>query len=120
MKNTITSKSIWNEHTFEIVDRIPENFTVWNIGVINGYEEYLPLCESLHPEDKKCYDVNTATLKAVRLSKEEVKILLDAAHYSVNNLKAAEKFLKSKRRGPLSDRRRAYAEKTVEIFIKIA
>jgi len=120
MKNTITSKNIWNEYTFEIVDRIPENFLVWNIGGIDGYEEYIPLCELLHPEDKNCYDVNTSTLKAIKLTKEEVNVLSDAAHYGVNNLKTAEKALKSKRRGPLSNQKRAHAEKTIEIFKKIA
>lgn len=120
MSKTITMKTIWNEHTFEVTDKIPVNFFVWNIGGIDGHEEYIPICESLHPENKKCYDINTSTLKAIKLTKEEAGKLAEAAHYGINSLKTAEKALKSTRRGPLSDRKRKNAQITIEIFKKIS
>ena len=113
-------KTIWNEHSFEVTEKIPANFFVCNIGGIDGHEEYVPVCESLHPENKKCYDINPSTLKAIKLTKEEAGKLAEAASYGINSLKTAEKALKSTRRGPLSDRKRKHAQITIEIFKKIS
>ena len=118
--NTITSKDIWNTHKFQIVDKIPAGFFVWSIGENMGSDEWIPLAEDLKPEDKEDYHVNTETLKAIRLNPEEVQILRKAAGIGVNNLKAAEKALKSKRRGYWSDRKRKAAEMTIDIFRKIS
>lgn len=118
-RNTITSETIWNTHNFEIVEKIPKNFFVWNIGENMGSDEYIPLAQDLKPEDKEDYTVNTNTLKAIRLNPEEVQILRKAASVGVNNLKAAEKALKNKRRGYWSDRKRKVAENSIDIFRKI-
>lgn len=114
------SKDIWNAHSFKIVEKIPENYYIWNIGENMGSDEWIPLAEDLKPEDKEDYRVNTETLKAIRLNPEEVQILRKAAGIGVNNLKAAEKALKSKRRGYWSDRKRKAAEMTIDIFRKIS
>ena len=45
-------------------------FFVWNIGENMGTHEYIPVCEDLHPEDKDDYNINPATLKAVKVSPE--------------------------------------------------
>lgn len=47
------------DNTFEIVGKIPVGFFVWNIGDNMGTHEYIPVCQDLHPEDKK-------TLKSIR------------------------------------------------------
>ena len=104
---------------FEIVEKIPVGFFVWNIGVNMGTHEYIPVCEDLHPEDKDDYSINQATLKAVKVSPEEWEKLDKAANWGVGNLKQAEKALKSKRRGYTSERKRAAAELTIEIFRRI-
>ena len=104
---------------FEIVEKIPSDYFVWNIGENMGTDEYIPICEDLHPEDKDNYDINTSTLKAIKLSVEEVETLREAAHCGVNSKKTAEKALKSKRRGYWSDRKREQAEKTIDIFRRI-
>lgn len=104
---------------FEIVEKIPARFFVWNIGENMGTHEYIPVCEDLHPEDKDDYNINPATLKAVKVSPEEWEKLDKAANWGVGNLKQAEKALKSKRRGYTSDRKRAAAELTIEIFRRI-
>lgn len=104
---------------FEIVEKIPSNYFVWNIGENMGTDEYIPICEDLHPGDKDSYDINTNTLKAIKLNVEEVKALREAAHVGINSKKTAEKALKSKRRGYWSDRKREQAIKTIEIFNKI-
>ena len=120
MKNTITTKDTFGKcKTYEVVNKIPSGFYVWNIGENMGDDEYIPICEDLHPEDKDNYEINPNTLKAIRLSVEEVKALRKAAHFGIVSKKTAEKALKSKRHGYLSDRKRAEAEKTIDIFKRI-
>lgn len=119
-EKTITSETMWNTHKFQIVNRIPEGFYVWNIGENMRSDELLPLAEDLKPEDKEDYHVNTETLKAIRLNPEEVRILRKAAGIGVNSLKTAEKALKNKRQGYWSDRKRKAAEMTIDIFRKIS
>lgn len=115
----IYSEFFGKTDVFEIVGRIPSNFFVWNIGENMGTHEYIPICEDLHPEDKENYEINTATLKAVKVTPEEWKKLSDAASVGVNSLQTAAKALKSKRRGYWSDRKRAEAEKVIDIFRRI-
>ena len=113
------SETMYNTHIFKIVDKIPTNFFVWNIGENMGHDEYIPLCEDLHPEDKDDYTINTNTLKTIKLSVEEVKLLRNAAHVGIVSKSTAEKALKSKRKGYWSNRKRVEAEKTIEIFNRI-
>lgn len=119
--NKIYSTSTLCEKTdvFEIVEKIPVGFFVWNIGENMGTHEYIPVCEDLHPEYKDNYEINTATLKAVKVTPDEWKKLDKAASWGVGNLKQAEKALKSKRKGYTADRKRAAAELTIEIFRRI-
>lgn len=117
--NTITSETMWNIHKFQIVDKIPESFYVWNIGENMGSDEYIPLAQDLKPGNKEDYSINPETLKAIRLNPEEVQILREAAVVGVNSLKTAEKALQSKRRGYWADRKRKEAENTIEIFRRI-
>lgn len=104
---------------FEIVEKIPSNYFIWNIGENMGTDEYIPICEDLQPEDKDSYDINASTLKAIKLSREEVETLREAAHIGIVSKKTAEKAIKSKRRGYWSDRKREQAEKTIDIFRRI-
>lgn len=116
----IYSESFGKTDVFEIVGRIPASFFVWNIGENMGTHDYIPLCEDLHPEDKENYEINQTTLKAIRVTPEEWKKLNDAASVGVNSLQTAAKALKSKRRGYWSDRKRAAAKLTIDIFMKIS
>ena len=107
------------EDVFEIVEKIPAGFFVWNIGDNMGLDEYIPICEDLHPEDKENFEIDTTSLKAIKLPIDEVKALREAADCGVNSKKTAEKALRSKRKGYWSDRKRAEAEKTIDIFKRI-
>lgn len=118
-RNTITSESLFNTHTFEIVNKIPAGFFVWNIGENMGSDEYIPLAEDLKPGDKENFEIRSDTLKAIRLSVEEVKALRKAAGWGVASKSAAEKALKSKRKGYISNHKREEAAATIEIFKKI-
>lgn len=104
---------------FEIIERIPAGFFVWNIGENMGTDEYIPICEDLHPEDKDNYEINPNTVKAIKLSVEEVKALRKAASVGINSKKTAEKALKSKRTGYNADRKRKAATATIDIFKRI-
>ena len=104
---------------FEIVGKIPTNFFIWNIGENMGTHDYIPLCEYLHPENVGDRSINAATLKAIKVTPDEWGALNKAAAWGVGNLKQAEKVLKSKHHGYISDRKRAAAELTIEIFRRI-
>ena len=119
--NKIYSTSTLCEKTdiFEIVEKIPVGFFVWNIGENMGTHEYIPVCEDLLLNDTANSEIYTATLKAVKVAPDEWKKLNKAASWGVENLKQAEKSLKSKRHGYTSDRKRAVAELTIEIFRRI-
>lgn len=104
---------------FDIVEKIPAGFFVWNIGENMGSDEYIPICEDLHPEDKENFEINTSTLKAIKLIPEEVNALRHAASWGVNNKATAEKALKSKRTSYNADRKRKEAAATIEIFNRI-
>ncbi len=117
----IYNKTCFNEKidVFEIVEKIPAGFFVWNIGENMGSNEYIPLAHDLHPENKDCYEINPSTLKALKLQPEDVKALRQAACYGVNSKETAERALKSKRTGYNADRKRKEAAATIEIFNRI-
>ena len=119
--NKIYSTSSLCEKTdiFEIVEKIPVGFFIWNIGENMGTDEYIPICEDLHPEDKENFEIDTTTLKALKLPINEVKALRQAANWGVNSKATAEKALKSKRKGYNADRKRKAAAATIEIFERI-
>lgn len=104
---------------FEIVEKIPSGFFVWNIGDNMGSDEYIPLCQYLRPEDKDNYEINADTLKAIKLSREEINALRKAASWGVNSKATAEKALRSKRTGYNADRKRKAATATIDIFNRI-
>ena len=117
--NKIYGTKLGKTDIFEIVDKIPTRFFVWNIGENMGSDEYIPICEDLHPEDKDNYEININTVKAIKLNNNEVMLLRAAASWGVNSKKTAEKALKSKRKGYTSDKKRYHAEKTIDIFNRI-
>lgn len=123
MKNTITTKSIWNEDTFEIVDKIPAGYFIWSIGENMGHDEYIPLCERLNPEAKKSdseyYRINRDTLKAIKLDREEVKLLRRAAGYGVCTKKDALSAIKRAAKSTMQKRKKYLAEQTINIFERI-
>ena len=104
---------------FEIVEKIPAGFFVWNIGDNMGLDEYIPICKDLHPEDKENFEIDTTSLKAIKLPINEVKALRQAASWGVNSKATAEKALKSKRTGYNADRKRKAATATIDIFKRI-
>ncbi len=108
---TITSETLGKTDIYKIVEKIPFGFFVWNIGENMESDEYIPLCQDLHPEIKDDYSINRNTLRAIKLPTEEVELLREAAGWGVNSLETARKALKSRRRGFISDKKEKMHEK---------
>ena len=120
MNKTITTKDTFGKSSsYEVVEKIPSGFFVWNIGENMGTHEYIPVCQYMNPGNKENFEINPDTLKAVKVTPEEWKKLNKAAAWGVGNLLQAEKALKSKRRGYTADRKREVAKMTIEIFRNI-
>ena len=117
--NKVINTSFNTTNTFEIVEKVQSDYFIWNIGNNMGSDEYIPFCQNRYPEHPKSCEINTGTLKAIKLPKEEVQLLRIAAHRGITNKAAAEKAINSKRKGNRAQIKRAYAEKTIEIFNKI-
>ena len=111
----IFSENDYRTDVFEIVEKIPTNYVIWNIGKNMGTDKYIPICQL-----KTKYDVDLFSLKAVPVTPEEYSKLQGASSWGVSSLENAEKALKSKRRGYISDKKRALAASTIEIFRKIS
>lgn len=111
----IFSENDYRTDVFEIVEKIPANYVIWNIGKNMGTDKYIPICQL-----KTKYDVDLFSLKAVPVTPEEYSKLQDASSWGVSSLENAEKALKSKRHGYISDKKRALAASTIEIFRKIS
>ena len=99
---------------FEIIEKIPADYQIWNIGAENmGSNEFLPLCQLV--ENTK-YDVNVKTLKTVKVEKADFEFLNKVSmFYSLSSLSACEKMLKRKN---TKQSKRQIAEKAKMIFQK--
>lgn len=118
-EDTIISETIHNTHVYKMVEKIPFGFFVWNIGENIGSDEYVPLCQYLSPGIKDDYSINPDTLRAIKLPKEDVELLREAAGWGVNSLETARKALKSRRHSYMAEKKRESARKTIVIFERI-
>lgn len=113
----ITNKDLWGHNDkYEVVDKIPANYIVWNIGD-NMINNYLPLCEV---EDDGMH-IKRDTLKAIKFDDvEELKIMRDGAAYGVTDLKNCKRLMN--RKNPKSYRTKkskALAEQAITIFERL-
>lgn len=99
-------------YTFEIVEKIPVGFEIWNIG---GLGEYIPVCRTINGS---C-NVDIATLKAIKLLESEVAILNKAAGSGVKTLKIAKQTMKRVAKSAGMKRKQALAENALPILEKI-
>ena len=100
------------EYDYEITSKIPQNYDVWNVGGINNYPDYLPLCV-VYPGT---YTVLTESLLAIRMPKEDQKILQDCAMKTgASNLAKCRRLLKRKN---IKQRTRDLAMAALPLFEK--
>lgn len=111
---TLINTSCNATHTFEIVEKIPADYFVWNIGD-NMTAGYIPVCESAGG-----YSVNVKTLKAIALEENEIKILRKSAGYGVNDLKSARRASKLNPKTRRAAEKKEIAIATLPIFERIS
>lgn len=102
-------------YRFEIVEKLPARFFVWNIP----YPGFLPVATDLRPGDPECFSVDTASLKAIEMDPTEAKILIKAAGYGIKNKKAAETAIKRQPKSGYMLRKKKLAEVALPILEKI-
>lgn len=106
---------------YEIVNKIPSGYFVWNIGDNMGSDDYIPLCELLNSSDNDGFQIDKSTLKAIKLDTNDVISLRKAASYGVHDLKSAKKAFNLKNpKSYVAKRKKEYAMNTLEIFKKIS
>lgn len=104
--NTVTD----GKHTFEVVESIPADYTIWNIGK-NMVDGYLPLCQT---EDG--HEVKVETLKAVKV--EKAQVILSAVGFGPQTIKEMETYIKrySKSKREVTRRRVERLKAAVEVM----
>ena len=109
-------------NNYEVVDKIPMGFFVWNIGTNMEFDDYIPLCQKAYPyagkDDTRAYFINPDTLKAIRLPQNEVKALRDAACVGVVDRESAIRYFKKK--NPSAYDRRHVSANVLDIFNRIS
>lgn len=81
LNTVIVSNDKIHDFHFEIVDKIPEGYKVFDLGRYMGTNDYIPLTPAGFIEVSK--------LKAIRLPKEEVMLLRKVAKYGITDLRSA-------------------------------
>ena len=76
-----------NQHTFEIVERVPMGYQIWNIGK-NMIDGYLPLCRVIHGT----FSIEPETLKAIKI--DGAQKILAAIGGGQDTIEAMEKYIK--------------------------
>ncbi len=103
------------KHEFEVVEKFPTGYVIWNIGdnMISGY---LPICLC---ED---FDVILPSLKAIKIDDaSELELLRDCAGYGVHNLKACKRAVKlNNPKGYITRRKHELALQAISIFERIS
>lgn len=69
------------ELRYKIVERVPRDFIVWNIGDNLGNDEFIPFCQTL----PNSYSINPNTLLAVKLPADDVQVLRKVAGRGTTN-----------------------------------
>ena len=93
---------------FEVVTKIPKGYQIWNIPEMQGYENYIPLCEVY---EGTC-NVKLDTLKAILVSKDDANIIRKATNWGFADLKSVRRYLKNQR----NNNKRGLAEKVLPIY----
>lgn len=99
------------DYSFEIVEKIPVGYEIWNIGNHMQSAELVPLCQS-----DESYYINPNTLKAIKMILEDATIVKKAsALYGLSSSKACVKYLKRKSGKAM---KKNAAQKALKIFEK--
>jgi len=114
MRTITTVDTFGVAKTYEIVNKIPNGFFVWNIGKNMGDDEWIPLAEWYNKDD---YTINPNTVKAIKVGTEYAKLLDKGASWGINNLENARRVMNDKR---MRVSKRRLAQTLVPIFEEIS
>ncbi len=98
-------------NVFSKTSKISGDYQVWNIPSLG--EGIVPLFESASE-----FQINTETLKYIKVESTEAKPLRIAASYGIRTLAQVQSILNSKRTGPTTLRNKAICEIVLPIFEK--
>jgi len=86
-KKTITHGG----HTFELVDHIPQGYTIWNIGK-NMIDGYLPLCRLAYFQPfPAARNIEVDTLKAIKC--DGAQVILAAIGWGPKTAEEMERYI---------------------------
>lgn len=113
MDKIIIDRDYGREDVFEIVDKIPEGYRIWQIPPLRGHENYLALCV--------CYsgtsDVEMDKLKAIRVdnARDREFVKRFAMRSGCGNYAETENYLKRR----ISEANREKALRALGIFARL-
>lgn len=110
------------EYTFQVVERVPNNYFVWNISRIEETGCYIPFAKknprNLH-ESEGIMLIDPDSLLTVKVTKREADYLRYAAGIGVNSKYIANELVDSNPRERYRKEQKRYAEKVLDIFRKL-
>lgn len=116
MKTITTVDTFGKRRSYEIVERIPVGFFVWNIGKNVGAPDLIPICERMHPGNKEDFTIRASTVKVIRMNPEKVQIIRKAAGYGIVSVKQARQAISRTPRTKYAARKHELAVKVLEIL----
>ena len=95
---TVVGPQFGVSHTFELVDRVPLGYSIWNIGK-NMADGYLPFCRlaAVQPFPGG-RDIEVNTLKAIKC--EGAQVILEAAGWGPETPEQMERYIKKNEKNP--------------------
>ena len=110
------------EHKFEIVEKIPSGYHVWNIGDNMGRDDLIPLARRMSDDIRSddYYKIDPKSLKAIHLDVDEVRVLREASAWGINDLKSARIWERNTGRSYNAIKRIDNAVASVSIFERIS
>ena len=111
------------EYTFRVVERVPNNYFVWNISQIEETGCYIPFAKRhpmyTHMIGGTPYSIDPDSLLAVKVTKREANYLRYAAGIGVNSKSVANKLVESNHREKYRKEQKRYAEKVIDVFRRL-
>lgn len=93
-KKYLINTSLFNTHRFEIVEKVPKAYEVWNIGDNMMSPDYIPFARGIGN-----YHIDANSLVAIKLPKEDVQVLRKVATRNTTNLPKIRSRLSHPQRG---------------------
>ena len=113
MAKIIIDRDYGRKDVFEIVDKIPEGYSIWQVPPIRGHENFLPLCVCY----SGTFSVQMDKLKAIRVDNDRDRDFIKrfAMRSGCGNYAETENYLKRR----ISEANREKALRALGIFARL-